>query len=191
MRSLLAAAALLRYLLCWALNALSGRVPDLVVKGLALIILFLLRLRPRPELPEDPEVFLAQHGVEVRLVPHEIISDHLACYNIALWGVRIRPRAARRLGIPSGQVWMSEALRPWRHFVLFHEVAEVIFRARGFHGLAGHQLAEEEELLRWHSDLSWLDMNARRPWPRRHLVVLAELLRGWPSLGRTRRLREH
>ena len=89
MRGLLAAAALLRYLLCRALNALSGRVPDLVVKGLALVILFLLRLRPRLEVPEDPEVFLAEHGIEVRLVPHEIISDHLACYNIALWGLSL------------------------------------------------------------------------------------------------------
>jgi len=191
MRGLLATAALLRYLLCRALNALSSRAPDLVARGLALIILFLLRLRPWLEVPGNPEAFLAEHGIEVRLVPHELISDHLACYNIALWGLRIRPGAARRLGIPDGQVWMSEALRPWRHFVLFHEVAEVVFRARGFHGLAGHQLAEEEELLRWHSDPSWLEMNARRPWPRLHLVVLAELLRRWPCLSRIERTRGH
>ncbi|RLI38231.1 hypothetical protein DRO60_03560 [Candidatus Bathyarchaeota archaeon] len=188
MRSLLAAAALLRYLLCRALNALSGRAPDLVVRGLALALLFLLRLRPRLKVPEDPEVFLAQHGIETRLVPHEIVSDHLACYNIALWGLRIRPEAARRLGIPDGQVWMSEALRLWRHFVLFHEVAEMIFRARGFHGLAGHQLAEEEELLRWHSDPLWLNMNTRRPWPRLHLMELARRLRSRLK-GRLRALR--
>ena len=184
MKSLLATAALLRYLICRIMGLLAGRAPAIAVEKLAVAFFILLRLRPKLELPEDPKTFLAQHGMKVRVIPHELISDHLACYNVALWGVRLRPRAAEKLGIPNGQVWISEALRPWERFVLFHEVAEMVFRARGFHGLAGHQLAEEEELLRWHSDPAWLGMNLKRPWPRYHLAELAKLLRRTSYLTR-------
>ena len=172
---LIKVAILLRALLCSAIRRLWGKAPPVIISAMARTFLALLALRPRIELPADASAFLAEHSFRVRFVEHELIKDHMACYNVAFGGVRLRPRAAVKLGIPDGEVWLSEVLRPYASYVLFHEVTEMFYRARGFLGLMGHQLAEEEELLRWHADTGWLEMNERMGRP--HLVALARCLR--------------
>ncbi len=60
-------------------------------------------------------------GWRIRYVPHEVIEDFNACYRVRYKGKVIYPPAADKLGIPLNEIWLSELLKEYEEYVLFHE----------------------------------------------------------------------
>ena len=58
----------------------------------------------------------------------------------------MKPEAAAALGVPLNEVWISESYRDREDRVLYHELREIRYRARGWKpGRAHRQAAEDEE----------------------------------------------
>ena len=51
---------------------------------------------------------IQKRNYKVVYVPHEIIKDYNACYNVIYDEKIIRPPAAEELGIPLNEIWISE-----------------------------------------------------------------------------------
>ncbi len=91
----------------------------------------------------------------VRFVPHEIIEEYNACYRVAYRGVIITPPAADRLGIPLNEIWLSERLRDYEDYVLFHEVREIMYRYQGYSSEEAHLRARVDEAIEFCDDPHW------------------------------------
>ncbi len=97
-------------------------------------------------------------GYKIKYVPHDIIKDYNACYNVVYRGSVIKPSAADKLGIPLNEIWISEKWRRYEKYILYHELAEIRYRALGFSGEEAHILAEFECIKLWKSDPVWREM---------------------------------
>ena len=88
----------------------------------------------------------AARGYRVRYVPHEIIGSHIACYHVVYEGRVVKPAAAKTLGIPLNEIWLSEQCRDIEERVLYHELREIEYRASGSPpGRAHRQALLDEE----------------------------------------------
>jgi len=103
----------------------------------------------------DPKVEVANLGYRVRYVPHEIIKEHNACYNVIYNGKHIKPPAADKLGIPLNEIWISEKWRKYEKYILYHELAEIKFRAQGYNVEEAHILAEMSCIRLWRNNPHW------------------------------------
>ena len=56
-------------------------------------------------------------GYRVVYVPHEVIKDYNACYNVIYDGKNIKPNAADVMGIPLNEIWISER---WKKYEKIH-----------------------------------------------------------------------
>jgi competence protein ComEA len=74
---------------------------------------------------------LVKHGYRVRYVPHEVIEDYNATYNVTFEDKHIVTNAARELNIPLNEIWISEMWRSYEKYILFHELREIYHRANG------------------------------------------------------------
>ncbi len=95
-------------------------------------------------------------GWRVRYVPHEVIEDYNACYRVVYNGKVIYPPAADVLGIPLNEIWLSEKLREYEDYVLFHELREIHYRYLGYGVREAHLMARVEEALRFCNDPRWM-----------------------------------
>ena len=85
-------------------------------------------------------------GYRVRYVPDETIGEHVACYHVVFDGRTVKPDAAGDLGIPLNEIWISEGYRDREDRVLYHELREIQYRARGWKpGRAHRQAVQDEE----------------------------------------------
>ncbi len=71
-------------------------------------------------------------GYKVIYKPHKIMKDYNATYNVIFEGKRITNPPGRKLGIPENEIWISEKWKKYENYVLFHELQEIKFRARGY-----------------------------------------------------------
>lgn len=99
---------------------------------------------------------LEKLGWRLRYVPHDVIEDHNACYRVVYRGKVIYPPAADRLGIPLNEIWLSEKLREYEEYVLFHELREIQYRYQGYSVREAHLRARIDEALRFCSDPKWV-----------------------------------
>ncbi len=106
---------------------------------------------------------LEKHGWRIRYVPHEVIADYNACYRVVYRGKVIHPPAADRLGIPLNEVWLSERLRDYEEYVLFHELKEIGYRCQGYSVEEAHLRARIEEALRYCNDPKWVEYFRKFP----------------------------
>ena len=109
-----------------------------------------------PPMGDDVRRVIERLGWRVRYVPHEIIKDYHACYRVMYRGSIIYPPAADRLGIPLNEVWLSERLRGYEAYVLFHELREIHYRYEGYSVREAHLRARIDEALRYCSDPKWM-----------------------------------
>lgn len=109
------------------------------------------------------------YGFRIVYVPHEIIKDHNACYNVVYDGKVACPDAAKRLNIPLNEIWISEKWRRYEEFVLYHEIQEIRYRSQGHDGKTAHEMAERDEVERWKDDPNWKRMNKECGVGREHL----------------------
>jgi len=106
---------------------------------------------------------LRSFGWRVKYVPHKIIKEYNACYRVVYHGKVISPPAAEKLGIPLNEICLSERLRGFEEYVLFHELREIEYRYQGYSVKDAHFLARIDEALRFCSDQKWIDYFKRFP----------------------------
>ena len=114
----------------------------------------------------------------VRFVPHEKIKDYIACYNVVYEGKSIYPPAALHLGIPPGEIWISNAFRDYASYILFHELQEIKHRAEGYGVEEAHKLALRDEEMRFNKDEKWQEMK------REINICTLESLISTPGIGK-------
>lgn|GEM_PF-862898 len=102
---------------------------------------------------------IAKLGYRVKYVPHELIKEYNACYRVVYQGKLIYPPAADKLGIPLNEIWISELLRSYERYVLFHELREIKHRAEGCSVEEAHKKALEDEKRAFAGDPLWERMN--------------------------------
>ena len=126
-------------------------------------------------MPSDVSVLLRGLGWRVRYVPHRVIKDYNACYRVVYRGRVIAPPAADRLGIPLNEIWLSEELRGFEKYVLFHELREIVYRYQGHDVDEAHLLARVDEALVFCGDQRWIEYFRRFPDSTAPLRCLQEL----------------
>ena len=100
---------------------------------------------------EEAMALVEQHGYKIRYVPHEIIEDYNATYNVIFENKHITG-AARKLGIPLNEVWISEMWKPYEKYIVFHELREIWHRAKGLSRDEAHKKALQDGLSLWSND---------------------------------------
>lgn len=96
---------------------------------------------------------LAEHAYKIRYVPHEIIEDYNATYNVIFTGKHITTNATKKLKIPLNEIWISEMWRPYEKYIVFHELREIYYRANGFSRGEAHKRAYQDGLYLWSKDV--------------------------------------
>ena len=61
---------------------------------------------------EETEKLLTKYAYKVIYVPHEVIEDHNATYNVIYDNKMITTKAAKQLSIPLNEIWISEMWKP-------------------------------------------------------------------------------
>ena len=95
--------------------------------------------------PAQPRQEIDSRGYRVRHVPHETVGEHVACYHVVYEGRTVKPAAADALGIPLNEIWISEGYRDNEDRVLYHELREIQYRARGWKPGRAHRQATKDE----------------------------------------------
>jgi len=101
---------------------------------------------------EETLKLLYKHGYRVRYVPHEVIEDYNATYNVLFENKHITTNAAEKLKIPLNEIWISEMWKPYETYILFHELREIYYRANGMSRDEAHEKAVQDALLLWRND---------------------------------------
>ena len=101
---------------------------------------------------------IQKRNYKVVYVPHEIIKDYNACYNVIYDEKIIRPPAAKKLGIPLNEIWISEKWKKYERYILYHELQEIKYRAMGYGKEEAHVLSEMDCISRWRNDEKWREM---------------------------------
>ncbi len=126
-------------------------------------------------------------GFKIRFIPHEKIKEYIACYRVIYEGKEIYPPAAIRLGIPLGEIWISDAFKDYADYIIFHEIQELRHRAEGYDVEKAHSLALRDEMRRFKDDEKWRRMK------REINICTYEELISTPGIGRAlaRRIMEN
>jgi competence protein ComEA len=95
---------------------------------------------------------LRKYAYKVRYVPHETIEDYNATYNVICENKHITTGAAKELGIPLNEMWISEMWRPYEKHILFHELREIYYRTKGLIRDEAHEKAIQDGSLLWEND---------------------------------------
>jgi competence protein ComEA len=91
-------------------------------------------------------------GYIVRYVSHKVIEDYNATYSVEYKGQHISTGASRKLGIPLGEIWISELWKPYEEFILFHELREIHHRRSGLTPKKAHRKAIDDTPEKWKED---------------------------------------
>ncbi len=102
---------------------------------------------------EETMKILAEHAYKIRFVPHEIIEDYNATYNVVFGGKYITTNAAKKLKVPLNEIWISEMWRTYEKYIIFHELREIYYRANGFSRDEAHEKASQDGFYLWSKDV--------------------------------------
>ena len=87
---------------------------------------------------------VASYGYRVRYVPHDVVGEHVACYHVVFRGRTVKA-GAETLDIPLNEIWLSEQYRDREERVLYHELREIQYRAKGWNPNRAHRQASLDE----------------------------------------------
>jgi competence protein ComEA len=111
-------------------------------------------MRDESDAPPDPRAEMESLGYDVVYKPHEVMAKYNAFYNVEYDDQRIAPPAARRMGVPLNEVWLTEFLAPYERYVLHHELNEIRYRAAGYDVETAHERALEDDRV-FEGDPKW------------------------------------
>jgi len=112
----------------------------------------------KKNLLEETEKLLSDYAYRIVYVPHEVIEDYNATYNVMCEDELITTKAAKKLDIPLNEIWISEKWKPYAKYIIFHELREIYYRAKGFERDDAHEKAIEDQLILWKNDQLFLEM---------------------------------
>ena len=112
----------------------------------------------KKNLLEEAEKFLSDYAYKIVYVPHEVIEDCNATYSVMCEDKLIRTNATKELDIPLNEIWISEKWKPYAKYIIFHELREIYYRAKGFERDNAHEKAIEDQLILWKNDRPFLKM---------------------------------
>jgi len=95
---------------------------------------------------------LTRYAYKIRYVPHKIIEDYNATYNVVCANKHIITAAAKKLGIPLNEIWISEMWKPYEKYILSHERKEIYYRAKGLSRNEAHEKAMQDGFVLWEND---------------------------------------
>ncbi len=96
----------------------------------------------------DPRREAEKLGYRIKYVNHNTIRKEIACYNVVFKGKSIAPKVAlERLHIPKNEIWISRKYKKHEGIILFHELREIAYRARGYSQKKAHEMARKAERL--------------------------------------------
>jgi len=96
-------------------------------------------------------------GFDVIYIETKEIEKYNACYRVEYRGQKIYPPAADELGIPMNEIWISERLKEFEKYILYHELQEIKHRARGLDVKAANEKALEDEKI-FKGDSKWEEL---------------------------------
>lgn len=102
----------------------------------------------------SPRTEMEELGYVIVYKPHEVMAKYNAFYHVEYDEQVIAPPAAERMGVPLNEVWLTEFLRPYEKYILYHELNEIKYRARGFSVDEAHEQALEDDKI-WKGDPKW------------------------------------
>jgi competence protein ComEA len=115
----------------------------------------------------------------LRFIPHEKIKEYIACYRVIYNRKEIYPPAAVRLGIPLGEILLSDAFKNFADCILFHELQEIKHRAEGYCVDEAHLLALKDEERECKNNEKWKKLKKEIN------VCTKESLLSTPGIGET------
>ncbi len=126
--------------------------------------------KPRPREKVD------RLGYKILYKPHEEIAEHMAFYKVEYKGKVIAPPIVEKYDISLNEIWLSEKFKPYEKFVLYHELQEIKYRAKGYGVKESHHKASKDEKI-WKGDPKWEEL-------RREInLVNRDLLKKIPGFG--------
>ena len=100
----------------------------------------------------SPEAEIRQLGYKLIYVPHSIVTDHIAVYNLTYKGRHFlapnkqqQKKRNETLKIPLNQIWISRKYKKHVRIILFHELQEIKYRRRGYSIKTAHEMARRDE----------------------------------------------
>ena len=108
-------------------------------------------------------LYIEKYRWRIRYVSHEVIEDYNACYRVVYCGKVIYPPAVDKLGIPLNEIWLSEKLKEYERYVLFHELREIHYRYHGYSVREAHLKARVDEALEFCNDPKWIEYFRKFP----------------------------
>jgi hypothetical protein len=112
----------------------------------------------KKNLLEETVKLRSNYAYKIVYVPHEVIEDYNATYNVMCEDKLITTNAAKELDIPLNEIWISEKRKPYAKYIIFHELREIYYRAKGIERDDAHEKAIEDQLALWKNDQIFLKM---------------------------------
>jgi len=112
----------------------------------------------RKNLPEETERFLSDYAYKIVYVPHEVIEGYNATYNVMCEDKLITTNTAKELDIPLNEIWISEKWKLYAKYIIFHELREIYYRAKGFERDNAHEKAMKDQFTLWKNNHLWLKL---------------------------------
>jgi len=106
----------------------------------------------KQNLLEETMKLLNKYGYKIHYVPHEVIEDYNATYNVNFENKHVTTNASKKLGIPLNEIWISEMWKPYEKYIIFHELREIYYRAKGFSRDDAHEKAIQDGFSLWQND---------------------------------------
>lgn len=126
----------------------------------------------------DPRAEMEALGWDIVYKPHETMAAYNAFYRVEYEDEVIAPPAARRMDVPLNEVWLTEFLRPYERYILYHELNEIEYRAAGYGVDAAHERAVEDDRF-WEGDPQFEELQ------REINIVPPERVVALPGFGET------
>jgi competence protein ComEA len=109
-------------------------------------------MKPSKSMLEETMDMLGKNGYKIVYVPHTIIEDYNATYNVVCEDKLISTGSAKTPRVPLGEIWISELWKPYEKFIVFHELREIYYRAKGLGRDEAHEKTGQDGVSLWEDD---------------------------------------
>jgi competence protein ComEA len=100
----------------------------------------------------SPKDEIKRLGYKLVYVPHKVVTDHVAVYNVIYKGKHFmapnreqQKKRNEKLEMPLNQIWISKKYRKYEGVILFHELQEIKYQRRGYSIRTAHKMARKDE----------------------------------------------
>lgn len=106
---------------------------------------------------KNPRKELERLGYTIVYKPHRQVAAHMAFYKVKYKGKILKCNIVHKYDIPMNEIWLSENLKPYEKYILYHELKEIEYRAKGFGYERSHEKALKDEKI-WKGKEKWEEL---------------------------------